>query len=62
MRLILLLALALLLACHAVAGGCEVGNLPCACAAAGGKWRDLKAPLVPTCTVTFRHQSEPAGA
>ncbi|KIY93543.1 hypothetical protein MNEG_14418, partial [Monoraphidium neglectum] len=35
---------------------CVSGDLPCACAAAGGKWRDLKSPLVPTCTVAIRHQ------
>ena len=42
----------------AAAKPCAAGDLPCACAAARGKWRELKAPLQPTCTVTFQHQGE----
>lgn len=61
-------ALALLALCAAGAAGagawgpagaaCGRGDLPCFCAAAGGEWRALKSPLVPTCTVGLRHQGE----
>lgn len=32
---------------------CSSGDLPCACKEAGGKWRPLKDPLKPTCTLEF---------
>jgi hypothetical protein len=37
------------------ASDCLPGDLPCACAAIGGTWRELqgKAPLQPTCTFEF---------
>lgn len=44
--------------CGRAAAACAAGDLPCACAAAGGEWRNLKSPLVPTCTVKFQHQGE----
>jgi hypothetical protein len=57
MRLLALAALVLLGAATAQAA-CAVGDLPCACAQAGGRWRDLRSPLEPTCTVTLKHQGE----
>lgn len=60
MRSFKLAAIALfgLAALSGVAAKCAVGDLPCACASAGGQWRSLKSPLEPTCTVTFQHQGE----
>jgi hypothetical protein len=59
MRILALAALVLLGAASAQAAGCLVGDLPCACAEAGGRWRELRAPLESTCTVTIKHQGEP---
>ena len=60
MRLAAIAALVALALCAAGAeaarASCKRGDLPCACAAAGGKWRDLKSPLEPTCTIGIRHQ------
>jgi hypothetical protein len=55
-------AVGLCLASGAAAASCKAGELPCACAAAGGSWRDLKSPLESTCTVKFRHQGGRAAA
>lgn len=56
-RVILLAALIVVL--RPVAGACPVGDLPCACAAAGGRWDAHKPPLEPLCTIGIRHQGEP---
>ncbi|KAI8462535.1 MAG: hypothetical protein J3K34DRAFT_447686 [Monoraphidium minutum] len=53
---VLAVALAAVAMRGADAATCKAGDLQCACAAAGGKWRDLKSPLEPTCTVGIRHQ------
>jgi hypothetical protein len=54
---LIVLAFLLVWGPHRVWGACPVGDLPCACVGVlGGRWRDLKAPLEPTCTVTIRHQ------
>lgn len=47
-RVLLLLAFAGLAAAE-----CIPGDLPCACQAAGGEWRQLKEPLKPACTFSF---------
>jgi hypothetical protein len=46
----------------AVAGECTPGDRPCACAHAGGEWRELKAPLKPVCTFQFKQNSGGQGA
>lgn len=63
--------LSLFLVCFAASlvpaaqAACAAGDLACACKEAGGKWRDLKSPLMPVCTIGVKHQgkcTDPAAA
>jgi hypothetical protein len=61
----LALLVALVFACWlprmAGAAACPVGDLRCACHAAGGVWKNYRRPLEPLCTFTVYHQGGEVG-